>query len=135
MRTNLFLSLILALLVSAAPGFAQADLQAEVPFDFHAGKTIFPAGVYSLDIQNSGLVMIQDRRGRNSAFVGTLGIGGGPQSQDSKLVFHRRGDQYFLSELWVEGRAAGRQVIRPRTEDAEAKMASHKKVTILARAR
>lgn len=131
MRTNLLFSLLFALLLTAAPGFAQADLEAAVPFDFHAGEAVLPAGVYTLDIDNAGMVWIKCDDRRNSAVVGSFGVGGGPYPSDSKLVFHRYGDEYFLSEMWVEGRSAGRRLNRTPREDLAARNAD-RAVTILA---
>jgi hypothetical protein len=33
-----------------------------------------------------------------------------------KLVFHRHGDTYFLSEVWVAGNSNGRTLFRSRAE-------------------
>ena len=37
-------------------------------------------------------------------------------SDGTKLVFHRYGDTYFLSEVWVTGTTTGRQLFRSRAE-------------------
>jgi len=133
MRANLLFSLVCALLLAATPGFAQADLEATVPFDFYAGNAVLPAGVYTLDVDNAGLIWIQ-RDGRHAlrAVVGSFGIGGGPDDgQNSKLVFHRYGDEYFLSKMWVAGRSQGRQLTRTPREDDVAQIKA-RGTTILA---
>ena len=132
MRFHLLLSLAVGLLLAAAPGFAQADLEASVPFGFYAGKNVLPAGTYTLDVDNAGMVWIkrEDRRGR--AVVGSVGIGGRGFDHESKLVFHRYGDEYFLSEMWVSGRSAGRKFSRTPREDQIARNSTGGAVTILA---
>jgi hypothetical protein len=42
--------------------------------------------------------------------------GKAPESQ-GKMVFHRYGGSYFLSEVWVAGGGAGRKVFESRTEE------------------
>jgi hypothetical protein len=37
-------------------------------------------------------------------------------SDDSKLVFHRYGDTYFLSAVWVTSNTTGRELARSRAE-------------------
>ncbi len=135
MRFNLLLSSIVAVLLAAAPVFAQADLEANVPFDFYAGNSVLPAGAYTLDIDNAGLIWIDRSDDRHTrAVVGSMGVGGGQFPRESKLIFHRYGDEYFLSELWVEGRHQGRQLKRTPREDEVAQTKARGK-TILAIAR
>jgi hypothetical protein len=132
MRTNLLVSLVAAVVFSVVPSFAQADLEASVPFDFYAGESVCPAGKYILDIDNSGLLwIIRDATGARRV-VGSIPVGGGPNFPASKLVFRRYGDDHFLREVWVSGRPTGRQ-IRPR--DREREMARNRlgvDVTVLA---
>ncbi len=135
MRTNLLLSLTAALLFATVPGFAQADLEASVPFDFFAGKNVLPAGTYTLDIDNSGLVWINRDDRSVRAVIGTVGVGGGGFGHDSKLVFHRYGNEYLLSELWVASRTTGRKIRRTPREGEMARNKEGVDVTILAAAR
>jgi hypothetical protein len=132
MRIPLLFPLAIGLLLAAAPGFAQADLKASVPFGFYAGNNGLPAGTYKLDLDNSGMVWIhrEDRRGR--AVVSTVGIGGSDFERESKLVFHRYGDEYFLTELWVSGRSTGRKFGRTPREGRIARNTTGGEVTILA---
>jgi len=77
-----------------------------VPFDFKvAGKTL-PAGEYivrrSTQDSTEGL-LIQRTDSRASAFVLTKSVQAGAKQEASKLVFHRYGNQYFLSQVWTLG--------------------------------
>ncbi len=133
MRINLVLSLAFALLLTAAPGFAQADLQATVPFDFYAGSSVFPAGVYQMDVDNAGLVWINRRDARVRRIVGSIPIGGGPNDGHvSKLIFHRYGSEYFLSEMWTPNSRNGRKFRRTPREDQLALNAARGQVTLVA---
>jgi hypothetical protein len=72
---------------------------AEIPFAFHAGKTTLPAGHYRFS-QSRGnqFQMIQNQQTYESIMLmaGTPGVGA---AKHSRLIFHRYGQQYFLSEV------------------------------------
>jgi hypothetical protein len=126
-------SLTFFLLLAAAPGFAQADLKATVPFDFYAGETPLPAGLYALDVDNAGLVWISRSDAGARCIVGSIPIGGGPNDgRASKLVFHRYGNEYFLTEMWASGQRIGRMFRRTPHEDEVALNAARGQVTLLA---
>ena len=133
MCSKLALSFTFALLLSAAPGFAQANLQATVPFDFYAGSNVLPAGVYHLDVDHAGLVWINHKDARVRCVIGSIPIGGGPNDgRVAKLVFHRYGSEYFLTELWELGQPIGRMFRRTPREDEAARMAAVSQLTLLA---
>ena len=110
-------------LLAAASAMGQmrpGDLVAEVPFAFHAGTQTLPAGRYIVAAVDGDL-RISNSQGRG-LFVPTH-----PASRTAgdgtKLVFHRYGDTYFLSAVWVTGNTTGRELFRSR---AERELASHK---------
>src|ERR1700734_1599146 len=68
----------------AGTSFAQSrTVQAKVPFDFTVGNKLLPSGTYTIKEESSGLIAPDDNKA----------AGGG------KLVFHKYGSQYFLSEI------------------------------------
>jgi hypothetical protein len=93
----------------AAAGQAHAQdhtLKANVPFNFTVGDRTVPAGTYTIssDATNSDLVEIRNWNKK----IGVLSLGQSGQSNprhDNKLVFHKYGNQYFLSEIRSEGSA------------------------------
>jgi hypothetical protein len=90
-----------------------------IPFKFYvAGKTL-PAGQYhvgrSTETTEEGLAL-RGKDGRVGVFVLTRGIQTEEVQQQSKLVFRRYGDQYFLGEVWTFGRNTGRELPISRTE-------------------
>ena len=131
MRTQTWPSLILTLLLTAAPSFARADLEATVPFDFYAGKRLLPAGKYLIDIDDAGLIWISHADAGLRITVGSFAIGGSVEHV-SKLVFHRYGGTYFLSELWVSRRASGRSIRRTPHEKEMAHNSAPSEVTLAA---
>lgn len=90
-----------------------------IPFNFYvAGKTL-PAGQYhvgrSTETTEEGLAL-RGTDGGSGVFVLTRGIQAGEVQQQSKLIFRRYGDQYFLGEVWTFGRNTGRELPRSRKE-------------------
>ena len=100
MKRNLFgilTTLTLALLISV-PLSAQTIAKATVPFDFTVGQTRMPAGTYEIS-PLSHAILIMDRKTAKSVL--SLFNSEEPSRGDStpKLVFHRYGDKYFLSQV------------------------------------
>lgn len=82
---------------------AQAGKQftVTIPFNFYvAGKTL-PAGQYHIgrSTEDSEGLVLRGTDGRTGVFVLTRGIQTAEVQQQSKLVFRRCGDQYFLGEV------------------------------------
>jgi hypothetical protein len=98
---------VLSLFLAAGSAFAQTDhdVRASVPFNFVVGKTTMPSGNYQIvRIGMSSENIAVRALGTKSA---TIVLTGREQvnhpSDRTKLVFHRYGDRYFLSQIWVEG--------------------------------
>lgn len=97
---------------------AQETMRVNIPFDFVAGNTSLPAGEYL--VETSGpthtLLLIDRKDTISSAFINTnAAVSAGPQSE-SKLVFNRYGDRYFLSQVWTAGYSTGRQLMKTARE-------------------
>jgi|ERR1700722_3035088 hypothetical protein len=88
------------------------DVQATIPFDFHAGDRLMPAGEYVIHEQGP-CVIFKNADGKASGAVMTFGVSGRGPAQDARLEFNRYGDEYFLLAVWNSFTADGRQV--PRT--------------------
>ena len=72
------LSLVVALTITFAVAPAAADsfssIRVDVPFDFTAGHSIFPAGKYTIrpaGWNNSAVIRITSEDGKSSAFLST----------------------------------------------------------------
>ena len=90
----------------AAPLCAQSghQIHLQVPFGFMAGSSQFPAGEYTVVSDNSnGVVLIRNTNKGPAAFVMTRPAGENNDYDKVKLVFHRYGEQYFLSQVWPAG--------------------------------
>jgi hypothetical protein len=99
---HLMTSAVLLVSLGAAAGTgleAQTmNLHAVVPFAWQVNGHQLNAGDYQ--ISNNGaspIVSIRDNKNGNGMFMQV--IRGGGHNTSSRLVFHRYGDQYFLSEI------------------------------------
>ncbi len=102
---------VAAVLVAGATVFAQdaAKSVAHIPFAFHAGASALPAGTYTITPMGTtnAVIRIMDKDTRESIML--LAPRNKQAAQpESKLVFQRYGDQYFLSQIWTEYDAGGR---------------------------
>ncbi|MGI8745161.1 MAG: hypothetical protein ACR2NN_21830 [Bryobacteraceae bacterium] len=80
---------------------------ANVPFAFHASSTTLPAGKYAVALNNSlGFVQISDTVTGHSIMVATRGRESG-KNDTPRLTFHRYGNEYFLSQIWMPGQTDG----------------------------
>jgi hypothetical protein len=95
-----FTVLALTLLVFAAASLAGSGttLKAKVPFAFTIGAKSVPAGIYEVYELRPGLIRIGGAQG-NQLLLTNQGTQVG-DNNSAKLVFHRYGDQYFLSEVF-----------------------------------
>lgn len=130
---------LLAMVVVLAVGTAYAQLgagavKANIPFGFTVGTKAFPAGEYT--VRNSGtagVLLISGEDSSHRGLISTIGVDANKGSSQTKLVFHRYGDQYFLSQIWVRGESSGRELPRTRAEKELMAQAASDSVTILAK--
>ena len=107
--------------LSAVSGRAQvgSGFRVTVPFDFIVSDKTLPAGEYIVTRSTQGSadqLRIQSRDSLDGAYVTTIPVLAGDIQQQTKAVFRRYDDQYFLSQVWVSGRATGRQVLKPKRQ-------------------
>ena len=132
-KQHLFPLLAIVLLASglASAQLNQTAVKANVPFSFMAGKTSLPAGDYRVSaLSDMGVLGVQGDSG--SVMVGSYAVQGNAPSRATKLIFHRYGDQYFLSQIWIEGESRGRELPRTSLEKEMLANAQFDSVAILA---
>ena len=83
----------------AGTSFAQSNgVRATVPFDFTVGDKVLPSGTYTLQQSSSHVIMIRSHDKPISA-LSIVNQSDNRAANGGKLVFHRYGDRYFLSEI------------------------------------
>ncbi|SRR5229473_799164 len=117
---------------------AQEPLLVNTPFAFTAGKVALPAGEYRVQKpgDDSPAILIQRTDGSAATFVISFAVAANAQQTQSKLVFHRYGDRYFLSRVWRAGDSRGRELPKSAKEKEQALAARNEtsdQVTIIAR--
>src|SRR5262249_35921390 len=119
---------------------AQEPLRVTIPFAFTAGEKTLPAGEYRVEKAAEGSLSLMIRRidGSDGAIVTPMPAAKNEPATQSKLIFHRYGNQYFLSQIWVAGYAQGRQFRESAKEKEQALSARNGgpekiKVTFVAR--
>lgn len=123
---SLLLTLAIAGSAIAGSATAAARLRANIPFDFIVGKDKLPAGQYTVDgtvVQGCLLISAKDRS--KSVFTSVFGGQSSRKPSQAKLVFHRYGNQYFLSQVWDEGGTVAMQLSESRAERELAKQTKH----------
>ena len=104
---------VLSLLLTAAGAFAQSGERAKVPFAFTVGTAHVPAGTYTVTKQfGTNVVMISNVR--TGAAVLALGTAQSPSKITEKLIFHRDGSHYTLTEIWGAAGSNGMTILAPR---------------------
>lgn len=141
MKRNLFgilaILMILSLSIVVPNMSAQTIAKATVPFPFTVGQTEMPAGNYIISsVSDSAIAIMGREKGTN---VVGLVRSEQPKTNDgaTKLVFHKYGDKYFLSQV---ARGFGGNVIQLPTSKQEkeaqiqyARQASHNEVAVAAK--
>jgi hypothetical protein len=104
----------ICLLFTAASVFGQLTssqqlMKVNVPFAFGVQDQSLPAGQYLVfTVTPERSIRIVSANGKHSAIVNTLPNYAKEPSSNSRLVFHRYGNEYFLAEVWTAGQDVAR---------------------------
>jgi hypothetical protein len=118
---SLFIALVFA--VTLYPSKAQAqivgEIEANVPFPFHAGNVKLPAGRYFIHVlDNTDLTVMEitSADGTTTALFDVQSAQANSAPAKSELIFDKYGNRYFLAKLFDEGNPSGSQVLESRYE-------------------
>jgi hypothetical protein len=128
---------LLILTLLAVPGLVNAQsrqvIKAQVPFEFIVNGSILPAGECAIEAQGEGQTYLMVRSGGHNLFVLPNATESLTASAETKLVFHRYGDQYFLSSISRQGNNRGYALPASKAEkEMRAQKASEGDVTLVA---
>ncbi len=110
-------SLLLAVLALVSTGQAQRVQQvikANIPFEFHLGKQVFPAGSYFLASSAPIFLELRDSQGRTLATVLTNSVETLKRPSSPKLEFYSQGGGFSLAQVWQENYSVGQQLRQPK---------------------
>jgi hypothetical protein len=113
---------VVALMLAAPAVAQQSHYTIRVPFPFHVDARLLPAGEYRIDIVAPGAVQIHGVDHIANATLGAHRVNQSSQApHNAELVFHRYGQQYFLSQVWFAGGDEGYGLTASYTEREYAK--------------
>ena len=87
----------------------QRLMTVNIPFAFSVENSSLPEGEYTIfTVTPERSIRIVSSDGKHSAIVNTLPNYAKSPSENSRLVFHRYGDEYFLTQVWAAGQDVAR---------------------------
>jgi hypothetical protein len=101
--------------ISSSGAPAQPIAKADIPFDFTCRQQVLPHGTYTISVFMERFIELRTMDGKVHAISmvePNVKIGG----PGTKLVFHRYGDRYFLSEVQTANRDLGMKVPTSKAE-------------------
>lgn len=103
---------LFVVVVGLAVGVASAQfpepLKFRTPFDFVVGDRLAPAGEYIVRVVSGPTLSIASTDGKVNAFLHCLPLQKTETETRFRLVFHRYGAHYYISEIWTPGEQTGR---------------------------
>ena len=113
---SLFVALVFAAMIYPQQTDAQltGTMEADIPFQFHAGNAKLPAGKYvirMMDDSDLTLIEISKPDGSVAALVQVRETDAKSTPRKGELVFNKYGNQYFLEDLFDEGDSSGSHVV------------------------
>lgn len=129
MKKLMSLMILVGMIFAAGVAKAQVaplfeEVRANVPFEFHAGDTMFPAGgivIKRLNPMEPQILAISTADGGYTALFLAHLSGMKQEAKTSELVFHKYGNAYFLASINIEGYASGMELGRSRDEETTAR--------------
>jgi hypothetical protein len=119
MKKSFSFILVAASLLLASGAKAQGlHVKANVPFDFTAGNTVYPAGNYDIEgvVRAQGVLQLDSGNKMGRGLIMPYNCSSVRPADKTVLVFRRMGDEYFLHQIWIEGSTEGRELSAPKRE-------------------
>ena len=130
-------SILLALTVLLLATAVQAqttNVTASIPFAFVVGNHAYAAGEYTVKSlsQSGGALRIDSANDSETRITISNACTSGQPATETKLVFQRLGNNYFLYQIWTVGNSLGREFPMSRAEVQLAKNYSKPELVIVA---
>jgi hypothetical protein len=131
-----FLVILAGLAVGVSTAQSTEPLNFRTPFAFVVGDAVLPAGEYTIRVMSvTGLLSFRSANGAVNAFVSSVPVQKRVTEDRFRLVFHRYGAHYYMSEIWTPGYRTGRIMLQSPWELELAKTTTQQHVTLYADAR
>ncbi|MGB7555468.1 MAG: hypothetical protein WBM04_13940 [Candidatus Korobacteraceae bacterium] len=93
-------TLAVALTVGVSFAQAQSRVNADVPFAFTLQDKAMPAGNYQIIARSAQVLEVRSLDSQHGQLLIKQMAVQSNKDQSPKLVFHKYGDQYFLTQIW-----------------------------------
>ncbi len=131
---QLFVLTVFGALAGLSLNAQTVNLKANIPFDFHAGKRVMPAGEYQIHGDGPWFVVQPVRSYKPvTSFLTFVALGDESNRGKPRLEFQRYGNTYFLATIWNGYAADGREVVKGPIEKQMAKQVKPVQTMIVAR--
>ncbi|HEV7857865.1 MAG TPA: hypothetical protein VGO91_04485 [Pyrinomonadaceae bacterium] len=116
-------ALLGVLMLTASAVFAQSERGTivNIPFAFNVGEKTLPAGDYRIQPyrrDTDKVWLIQNQEQHAGTFVMTIPVRSNTTRDEGQMIFHRYGEQYFLSQVWTPCTSTGVELPVSRQERA-----------------
>jgi hypothetical protein len=132
--TSFFLTALVLIALVAIPLSAQTNvsgtLRITIPVEFTVDAQKLPAGDYIVARVFDNSIQLRRVNGGKAVVTLTAIAGGGNQVQGPMLVFHRYGDRYFLTQVWLGKSDTGRQLFASAEEIELARNQSQQRLIV-----
>ena len=113
MKTARTLITISLLLTATATLFAQIEnrplMKVNIPFSFTVDNQTLPAGVYFVKaVTPEHSISLTSADSKHATIINDLPNYTGTPSENSRLVFSKYGNEYFLMQVWTKGESVAR---------------------------
>lgn len=121
---TMLVSIIALALMTAVVSNAQArdaQLKANIPFDFVVGDKTLAAGEYMVGQPTSiaaDAIMIRSVDGHQNAVRLSNTVSAKAPKERAMLIFNRYGENYYLAQVWTPGSAEGHTLLKSKAERA-----------------
>ena len=109
------MTLVVAFTVAVPVVHAQTIMTATVPFAFSVGQQQLPAGAYAVREVGDRATLIENKDGQGRV-MGIYNYAGPSKADETKLVFDKVGDHYFLTQIWSSASGQGLQIPESKLE-------------------
>ncbi len=112
-------ALAIGMVASAPSAAAQSSTpvsKANIPFDFQAGLRVMPAGTYEITRASDHMLVLRETGQKATEFLMVHDAYTAHTPTGSSIVFDRRGDKYFLRQIWTAGNNDGLECPKTHTE-------------------
>jgi hypothetical protein len=132
-KAIVLLVMIVGLTVGLATAQSTEPLNFRTPFAFVVGDRLAPAGEYTVRVVSvTGNLSVSNVDGSFHVFINSVPLQKTDTETRFKVVFHRYGAHYFLSEIWTPGYRTGRTMMQRPSEVELAKSSAPQHVILYA---